>query len=155
MHDIIEINDNFKNCKKWLGIDFELTRDGPYNSEDFKAFAKDYFNGLKKMCKNNGWELVNKNVGYFELSTFIKNKMQNDYVYLSIPDVRYVRDGWAKDILIRVAKNEKDYHGLSNHYTSLNGMEIESEIDGLFTYMVREMEIHRTRQKEEEEEMEM
>lgn len=98
--------------KKWIGYHFESSC---YTTEEFKAFARD----LKKCIKKKllpGEEIVNWNRGHFYVSGFIK---KNDkYVYFSIPDVRGYED-WSR-VLIRTAKNEKDYTGGMNNYTSLD-----------------------------------
>lgn len=100
-------------------------------SEDFKKFTKDYRNFLNRMCKNNGWELVNFYSGHYEFFCFIKNK--DHYIYLSISDVRYFDGNWYKNILFRSAKHEKDYTGGSNRYTELSNLEFA--IKSLFSRM--------------------
>lgn len=55
--------------------------------------------------------------GYYYFSGFATKN--NKAIYFSIPDVRY---GWASDglnLLIRTAKDYKDYTGGSNNYSSL------------------------------------
>lgn len=104
---------------------------GGYVSEDFKKFTKDYRNFLNRMCKNNGWELVNFNAGHYYLSWFIKKG--DKYIYCSISDVRYFNGEWYKNILFRSAKHEKDYTGGSNRYTKLSNLEFA--IKSLFSRM--------------------
>jgi hypothetical protein len=55
--------------------------------------------------------------GHYYFSGFATKN--NKVIYFSIPDVRY---GWASDglnLLIRTAKDYKDYTGGSNNYSSL------------------------------------
>ena len=125
------INDSFKNMEKWLGFDFYDAVEGPVNSKEFIEFGKGYFSGLKRMCDKHNWKLLNHSLNYHYLSTFIKD-VNGGYVYLSIPDVRFEQDGWAKSILIRVAKDSKDYHGGTNYYADLEGKRLDQAIATLF-----------------------
>ena len=52
------------------------------------------------------------NVGknHYCFTAFIKTH-DDLYVYISIPDVRFWKNEWYNHILIREAKDEKDYHG--------------------------------------------
>lgn len=95
---------------------------GAYQSDDFKNFSRLYKNMLKKMCKANGWELVNFNTGHYYCSWFVKNS-EWKFVYCSFSDVRHFTKDWYRNILHRVAKNEKDYTGGSNWYTELENLE--------------------------------
>ena len=44
-------------------------------------------------------------------------------MYISISDVRYFNNDWYNHILVRTAKNETDYRGGFNHYTTLERLE--------------------------------
>ena len=55
------------------------------------------------------------------LFAFIKSA-ENKCVYLSISDVRYFTNEWYGHILIRTAKDEQDYRGGFNHYTTLEAL---------------------------------
>lgn len=109
---------NLAVMKKYLGYRFD---GGAYTTPEYKSFETKYINYLKKICELNGWELTKANKSHFEFSAFIKNS-DNKYVYFSISDVRYWQDGWYKSILIRTAKNDKDYTGGANHYTDLENL---------------------------------
>ena len=95
---------------------------GGVTSPDYRTFERKYKNYLNKVCKANGWELVKFSPNHYEFSCFIKNGEQ--YIYLSISDVRYWSEEWRKHILIRTAKSDTDYTGGSNHYTSLEALEL-------------------------------
>ena len=90
-------------------------------SDEFKDFARLYKNMLNRMCKKNGWKLVNFNRGHYYCSWFIENN--GKFIYMSFSDVRHFAREWYKIILYRTAKNEKDYTGGSNWYTDLESME--------------------------------
>ena len=109
-----------KDLKKYLNYEFSS---GCYTGEDYKSFQTKYINFLKAICRNNRWKLVNVGKNHYCFSAFIKGGTENKYVYLSISDVRYFSNEWYKHILIRTAKNEVDYHGGFNQYTSLENLE--------------------------------
>lgn len=58
---------------------------------------------------------------HYKFSCFIKGNEK--FVYISISDVRFFRNKWFNNILIRTAESEKDYHGGVNQYTSLPCLE--------------------------------
>jgi hypothetical protein len=99
------------NCiENWLDYEF-------YSSsgltEEFASFTKDF----KKYLKDNltkDYELVNFNRGHFYLSGFIKNIQTNKYMYFSTSDVRFFKNEWYNNILVRTAEHEKDYTGGRN-----------------------------------------
>ena len=96
---------------------------GCYTGKDYKIFERKYISILKTICKSNNWCLVKVNKNHYCFSAFIKGGTENKYVYISISDVRYFNNDWYKHILIRKAKNEVDYRGGFNHYTSLEKLE--------------------------------
>lgn len=99
-------------------INFEFSS-GCYVGDDYKTFQTKYINYLRKLCDQNNWRLVNVGRNHYCFSAFIKGGTENKYVYISISDVRYFSNDWYKHILIRTAKNETDYHGGFNNYTTL------------------------------------
>jgi len=68
-------------------------------------------------------EVDNKSfkASHFYTSGFIK--IWDKYVYVSISDVRYFKDGWKNDILYRTATDTQDYTGWSNHSSKLENLE--------------------------------
>lgn len=105
----------YDKIRKYLNFEFST---GCTTGEDYKEFERKYINYLKKMCQSYGWELVKPRKGHYELSAFIKK--QDQYVYLSISDVRFFLNEWYNHILVRTAKNDSDYHGGRNNYTTLS-----------------------------------
>lgn len=110
---------NIKDLKKYIGYEFSS---GCYIGDDYKSFQTKYINFLKTMCKNNHWQLVNIDRNHYCFSAFIKSA-ENKCVYITIADVRYFADEWYKHILIRTAKDETDYRGEFNNYTTLENLE--------------------------------
>ena len=107
------------NLKKY--IDYEFSS-GCYTGEDYKSFQTKYINYLKAMCKENHWELVKVGKNHYCFSAFFKSS-ENKCVYLSISDVRYFSNEWYSHILVRTAKNEVDYRGGFNNYTTLENLD--------------------------------
>lgn len=103
-------------------IDYEFSS-GCYTGEDYKTFERKYLNYLKTICNNNNWKLVNVGKNHYCFSAFIKGGTENRYVYISISDVRYFNNDWFSHILVRTAKNEVDYKGGFNYYTTLEHLE--------------------------------
>ena len=94
---------------------------GCYTGDDYKAFQTKYLNYLRTMCKENHWQLVNIGRNHYCFSAFIKSA-ENKCIYVSISDVRYFTNEWYGHILIRTAKDEQDYRGGFNNYTTLENL---------------------------------
>ena len=103
-------------------IDYEFST-GCYTGNDYKTFQTKYINFLKTICKDNNWCLIKVNKNHYCFSAFIKGATENKCVYISISDVRYFNNDWYNHILVRTAKNEVDYKGGFNHYTTLDKLE--------------------------------
>ena len=101
--------------EKYLNHEFST---GCYTGEDYKSFQRKYINYLRTLCKENGWELLVSSKGHYWFSVFIRSP-EGNYIYVSIPDVRFWKNQWYNHILIRCARSEKDYHGYGNNYTHL------------------------------------
>lgn len=107
---------SLKEMKSYLHKEIEDY--GGVTSPDYKTFETKYKNYIKKVAKEVNGELVKFNPNHYEFSCFVK---RNDkYVYISICDVRYFKNQWYNNILIRTAQNEKDYSGGRNNYCSLD-----------------------------------
>lgn len=113
---------NIKDLKKYVGYEFSS---GCYTGDDYKSFQTKYINFLKAICNQNHWQLVNVGRNHYCFSAFIKSA-ENKCVYVSISDVRYFSDEWYNHILIRTAKDEQDYRGGFNNYTTLDGLELRT-----------------------------
>ena len=106
--------------KQYIGYEFSS---GCYTGEDYKSFQTKYINYLRSICKQNHWQLINVERNHYSFSAFIKSA-ENKCVYVSISDVRYFSNEWYNHILIRTAKDEMDYRGGFNNYTTLEDLEI-------------------------------
>ena len=103
-----------EDLEKYLNYEFSS---GCYTGEDYKEFERKYINYLKTICKENGWRFVNALKNHYEFSAFLE--VNYHFIYFSICDVRYFKNEWYNNILIRTAKSDKDYTGGSNYYTDL------------------------------------
>lgn len=110
--------------KKWEGFTFQSSTG---LTDEFSSFGRDFKKYIKNICSDK-YELIEFSRGHFEVSGFIKNKETGKLVYFSISDVRFFKDSWVDNILIRTAKNEKDYTGGSN---------CQGTIDNLGEYIER------------------
>jgi hypothetical protein len=84
-----------------------------YKTQQWKGAYRKSINYLKKVLKPYIKDQSFNN-GHFYFSGFIKT-IHDQVFYISISDVRYFKEG---KILIRTAKNFKDYTGGSNNYIS-------------------------------------
>ena len=91
---------------------------GAYTSPDYKTFERKYKNCIKKIAQENDGELVKFSPNHYEFSCFVKRN--GKFVYISISDVRYWHNEWYNHILIRTAQSDKDFHGGTNWYCSLD-----------------------------------
>lgn len=91
----------------------------------YSSFQRKYKNYLLKNLPRN-YSLHSFNNGYYEFSCVIQSDT-NEFIYLSIPDVRSVPDGWKNNILIRQMEHDKDWRGKSNYYTRLENLKKDLE----------------------------
>lgn len=111
---------NINTLKQYINYEFST---GCYTGNDYKTFQTKYINYLRKICKDNNWSLIKVNKNHYCFSAFIKGGTENRCVYISISDVRYFNNDWYNHILVRTAKNEVDYKGGFNYYTTLDKLE--------------------------------
>lgn len=105
-----------KAVKKWFGHAFDPEE--CHTGKDFAAFSRNLKTELYAQIKDSGCVITTYIRGYFYVSGFIHNEATGKYLYFSTEDVRY-SPNWHKDILIREARNNHDYKGGYNRYTSL------------------------------------
>ncbi len=117
---------NINELKKY--VDYEFSS-GCYTGEDYKTFERKYLNYIRSVCKKCGWELIDTTKGHYWCAGFIKNQA-NKYVYFMTSDVRGKNNEWFYHLLIRRAKDNKDYRGEQNHYVALQTLEVG--VDCLF-----------------------
>lgn len=95
---------------------------------EFNSFCQQMKKELIKIMR--GYKLVNWIKGHFEFSAFFERS--GKYVYISCSDVRFFPNQWYDELLIRSAKNEKDYTGGMNYHISIEKLkETADKILGL------------------------
>ena len=100
--------------KKWLGTQFESSSE---TTRQFSTFASQFRTELIKKTKKD-FKLLDFNKGHFYFSGFMQHIKSGKIIYFSISDTRYSQDEWYNRILIRVAKDTRDFSGGMNNYTS-------------------------------------
>lgn len=111
---------------KWKGKEIEDW--GGQASDEFKQFIKDFKKHITEELKWERLELVKFSPNHYDASGFIFNPATSKYAYFSISDVRYFSNKWYSDILIRTAKDTKDYTGGRNDFVTL-GLFAERALD--------------------------
>lgn len=94
-----------------LGYGINHFGSGSYNSDEFNNFFELFKRSFAYEMKKIKAKDIEVSKGHFYLSGFFK--LEGQPFYFSISDVRHWNDG---KILIRKAKDYKDYTGEANHY---------------------------------------
>jgi len=116
----LKIPKELENFKRWT------FSSGGETGFDFKVFAKVYRRWLKETIRP--YEIAKFRVNHYYLYAFLTDGKR--FVYLSIPDVRFFKNGWANDILIRKAANIEDYKGDGNYFTTIENL--RNDLEKLF-----------------------
>ena len=120
------MTDNKTCIRKWNGK--TLPDWGCCVSPEFHSFQLDFIKAMKKIAKTIGAEIINHSYGHYDVSGFFKKG--SNYVYFSYSNgLGYggrthiiLKGGHEWDcgccapLLIRSAKNEKDYTGGPNNF---------------------------------------
>ncbi len=109
------MNKTRKLIKDYEGYEFSS---GGVTGEDFKSFARKFFNVIKEQIGEEG-ALIKKSPNHYDLSGFVQNNKTGKIAYFSISDVRYFTDEWIDHVLIRTAEHDRDFRGGRNQYTPL------------------------------------
>ena len=115
----LEVEVEINSLEDWRNITFESSS---VKTKEFISFSKMFRSKIKKEANLKELEIINWSNGHFYCSAFLKNKETEKFVYLSISDVRHFKNDWYDNILVRTAKNEKDYTGGSNRTATINNI---------------------------------
>ena len=118
-----ELEKQRKEAEKKIGIDVwvgNIFESSSGLTDEFSSFSRDFKKYLKGVAGTD-FELYFSR-GHFECYGFLKNKKTDKFAYFSISDVRYFKDSWWDNVLVRTAKNEKDYTGGSNNSCRLTDL---------------------------------
>lgn len=96
----------------------------PYRTEEYAEFERKYRSWMRRVCKNNGWELVKAMPTHFEIGFFIRGA-NGKMVNILGADVRfrYYGKSWWDVMCYRYCKDENDYHGENNCWCTLDQLE--------------------------------
>ena len=100
-----------KDYNKWLNHTFSSST---YPLSDYIEFQKEMRLDLKRIAKENNMELEAFNKNHYCFSAVLKDVSEDIYVYVSISDVRFFKNSWYDDVLIRSMKHSKDWTGGTN-----------------------------------------
>lgn len=114
----MKINDFIK---KWENSGIEDF--GSQTSPSYRRFESQYKGILLDICDNINFDLHNFHRNHYEFSAVLKNKCNNKFYYISISDVRYFPSQWHDNILYRTMAHDKDWHGGTNNYSSLDNLQ--------------------------------
>ena len=122
-------------ARKWVGYDFNRrgwSTTHENKSDAWTQFVRDTRSDLRSMLKGTGWKLHVWKGNWFCASGFLYNEEFDQWVYISISDVRHWQDAWFERLLIRTAEHEKDYTGGRNQYCNFYG--IPEQLERMFAY---------------------
>lgn len=110
--------------EQWVGHNFESSSG---LTPEFQSFCKDIKSFLKKeLAKDFDFSISR---GHFYFSGFAQNRITKKFAYFSCSDVRYFPNEWFNNLLVRIAKNDKDYTGGSNNSAKI--LDIKQVLIGL------------------------
>ena len=87
-------------------------------TEEFKKFFKVFIEEMTVILKEFWAEKIEFTRGHFYVSGFFD--IGDNVYYFSISDVRYFP---GEDLLVRIARDHKDYSGWRNEYCRLDNLE--------------------------------
>lgn len=90
---------------------------GPTKWPDFLEFSKEFKQLLTQITKELEATLLMGSPGHYYLSWFVEK--MGKYVYGNTSDVRHFSNHRRDNILVRTAKDEKDFMGGQNQYTTI------------------------------------
>lgn len=108
----MKTNQLSKKMSNWLGFQFSS---GGSAGEDYLAFQRTARADLRAMCKQEDFVLSQFNKNHYVFSAVLQDIHSGQYIYVSIPDVRYFKNEWVHNVLIRTMSHAKDWTGGRNH----------------------------------------
>lgn len=125
--------------KKWNGKVIEDW--GGYCSDEFKSFTRAFKNTLKKALDSD-YELIGFKASHYDFSGFVKKA--DAYVYVSYSMNRGLplalsTSGCCGGILVRTAKNDKDYIGGPNTFACF--LSVKGQIEKLINLQLSKKEV--------------
>lgn len=113
-------------------------------SPEYRNFQTNYRSVIKELCNDIGMELHSFSKNHYEFSAVVKSNTTNQFYYISISDVRYWKNEWANNILYRTMKDDKDWSGGTNRYSTLQ--ELAENLLNLDIQIEKKLKNEKTRQ---------
>jgi hypothetical protein len=107
------------NIQKWLDVEFNSD---VQKTPQFTKFVKDFKKELRDDCELVNLEIASFSAGHFFVSGFLQNQQTGKYAYFNISDVRFFKNDWYYNVLVRTAQHLKDYTGGANKFTQLSDL---------------------------------
>lgn len=101
--------------------------EGCYQSDDFKNFCREFRSFIKRELKKVGGTDYQQSNGHYYITGFFT--LNNQVYYISLSDIRDGFNIYDVDLLIRTAKDYKDFTGGKNNYIPIK--------DDLFKYLTK------------------
>lgn len=98
---------------KWLNHTFSSST---VSEPDYIEFQKEMRTDLKRIAQENDLTLHTFNKNHYCFSAVLKDNTFDNYIYISISDVRYFKNSWYDNVLIRTMQHDKDWTGGHNNY---------------------------------------
>lgn len=102
---------------KWLNHTFSS---GPSPDKDYIDFQREMRQDLKKQAERYNLELHSFSKNHYCFSAVLKDKNEDRFIYVSMQDVRGMRDRWFNCVLYRTMEHDKDWHGGMNNWCCWN-----------------------------------
>ena len=99
---------------KWENVEFESSS---VKTPQFMEFVRGFKTAFKHAIGDTVKD-IKFSVGHFYISGFLTLNNGN-IIYFNIFDVRFFKNEWFNNILVRTAKSYTDYTGGSNNYCTL------------------------------------
>lgn len=94
---------------------------GSSNWPDFLEFAREFKKILSQTSEELWATLLMGKPGHYYLSWFVEK--MGKYAYGNTSDVRHFSNSRRDNILVRTARDEKDYTGGPNQYTTIKNLQ--------------------------------
>lgn len=109
--------------KKWMGYDFNNPAEKYSYTERalekaFMEFLRDWKKDVVYLLKDSDWKINRVLPNHFTFFVFLRNEKEDKWASASVSDVRVWKEEWYNSIMVRSAKDAKDYGG-RNKYTTL------------------------------------
>lgn len=132
-----------------IWFDREIEDWGVAISQEYKDFQRNYRSVLKEIGEKIGFELCSFSKNHYAFSVVMKSNTTNQFYYISISDVRYLKNEWATNILYREIADAHNWTGSRNRYSTLE--KLSENLISLDKQILQNLEKQNTRQESNQE----